>query len=99
MTETIMPPEMLANLKAGGFALYVASHSNEFDSLSLLHLLFPQSRIQMVRTPMARLSRSVPATSPRSGGSVARERCSRRTRRSLLQLSVVVLSPVTGYLQ
>jgi 1-acyl-sn-glycerol-3-phosphate acyltransferase len=94
MTETIMPPEMLANLKAGGFPLYVAVHSNEYDSLSLLRLLFPRSRIRMVRTPMARLSRSVPATSPRSGGSVAQERCLRRTRRSLLQLLVVFLSHV-----
>lgn len=87
MTETIMPPDMLAGLKVSNYAL----NDNHRSKLCLsLSLLLHSLRRLFTPTPPTRLARSlksVQGLSPRYAGSVARVPSSVQMNPLLLQQS------------
>ena len=78
MTETIMPPEMLANLKVRRSA-FAVRRMLTFHSLHSSHRSWRRSLTPMASTPLDVCSRSAPASSPRYAGRGARVWCSRPT--------------------
>jgi hypothetical protein len=80
MTETIMPPEMLANLKVTNThdcMMHVVSHHN-VRSLNLSHLSLRLFAIQTVLMLLGERLKSVLGSSLKYGGSAAMAPFSRR---------------------